>query len=1188
MKKELVILGFAFIGLFVVNSAQAQGTTVASGNCGAQGNNLTWVLTSDSVLTISGSGAMADYTYSSPWYSSYRHSIKEVVIGDSVTSIGNYAFYQCPNIISVTIPNSVITIGNYAFRNNNNLVTAIIPNSVITIGNYAFSGCIRLESTMISNSVITIGHYAFSGCVRLDSITIPNSVITIGTSAFAECSNLNSVIIGNSVITIGNSAFYLCRNLTVVSIPNSVKSIGSESFRLCSSLPSINIPNSVTSIGQSAFEDCSNLVSVIISDSVTIIENSTFYSCSSLTSVTIPSSVTSIRAYVFYSCSSLTSITIPNSVTSIGWATFFNCSNLTSITIGSGVTSIDDHAFSSCCGLTSITSHAITPPTLLGLYTFRGIPDTIPFYVPCQSYNSYRNAFGWKYFTNFANFTEFTDTNFVFDTTCSGITYNNNGFSISTGTGVYYRTNICGDSTVCLTLTEYSYVPITYYSDTICRVSNYIGNHFTNLTQTGVYYDTLQSINGCDSIICLSLFVDVAITYYSASICKDSTYTDSNFTNLTQAGIYYDTIQAINGCDSIVCLRLTVSPAIAYYYSAVYNGGSYTDNHFTNLTQAGVYYDTLQNVNGCDSIVCLTLFSPSQSTGSNLDFSFGTLANWQCYSGTCSGGNYITVPVMQIPGKHSVMNASALMQVGQFYDEYCPTIPKVPDGYNFSCRIGNSGIGAEVDGIEYELAVDSSNSFLTVHFAYIFEDPGHAYSDQPQFIIKIKDSTGKVLNYIDFTTNNMQGLACYTNNLIARNWTKIGYNLEPYIGQKIKLYLETWDCTLSGHFGYAYALAEAHPMQTDYVYCTKTVSLNAPNGFSSYLWTRNNNISWSDTAREINVLNPQDGEVFTCTINQEFGSTIQLKKVTIPTQVDADFLYGVKDKDNHVDFVSSNYQSWYDTCSQTATFVDLSFVMNNKKTFIQWEIPDLNAVSYDSLFTYTFPVSGTTPVMYRVHLTANAGNGCMDTFSQLITINPLSVFIIYDSATICQGKTYSDDNFTNLTQAGTYYDTLQSIYGCDSIIICLTLCLADKDTTIINAIICEKETYQENGFNESASGTYLKHLQNIYGCDSIVILNLTISDVGIVEMRHATSLRVYPNPTDGQLRIANYELREDAVIEIYDVVGRLYTPLPPLKGGISPFEGGRGMSEITIDISHLANGMYYLRIGEKVAKFVKE
>jgi len=97
-----------------------------SGSCGASGSNLAWELTNDGVLTISGSGKMADYGYKendrSPWYPK-RTNIKKLVIGNSVTSIGQGAFYECKSLTSITIPNSVTSIGGSAFGGCSNLVT---------------------------------------------------------------------------------------------------------------------------------------------------------------------------------------------------------------------------------------------------------------------------------------------------------------------------------------------------------------------------------------------------------------------------------------------------------------------------------------------------------------------------------------------------------------------------------------------------------------------------------------------------------------------------------------------------------------------------------------------------------------------------------------------------------------------------------------------------------------------------------------------------------------------------------------------------------------------------------------------------------------------------------------------------------------------------------------------------------
>ena len=255
-------------------------------------------------------------------------SLTSITIPNSVTSIGRGAFSNCSGLTSIVVDVENTT---YDSRENcnaiietatNTLITGcqntIIPNSVTSIGDVAFYYCSSLTSITIPNSVTSIGDYAFNNCDGLTSITIPNSVTSIGERAFWGCSGLTSVTIPNSVTSIGSSAFNNCDGLTSIVVDggnttydsreNCNAIIETATNTLITGCQNTIIPNSVTSIGDWAFCYC-------------------FY----LTSITIPESVTSIGRYAFVSCSSLTSITIPNSVTSIGYHAFDGCSSLDTI-----------------------------------------------------------------------------------------------------------------------------------------------------------------------------------------------------------------------------------------------------------------------------------------------------------------------------------------------------------------------------------------------------------------------------------------------------------------------------------------------------------------------------------------------------------------------------------------------------------------------------------------------------------------------------------------------------------------------------------------------------------------------------------------------------------------------------------------------------------------------------------------
>ena len=335
-------------------------------------------------------------------------SLTSLVIPDSVTNIGDYAFAFCRSLTDIIIPDSVTSIGNWAFWNCRSLTDIVIPDSVTSIGDNAFHFCSSLSNIAISDSVTSIGNNAFSDCRSLTDIVIPDSVTNIGDAAFCGCKSLRTIVIPDSVTSIGNNAFCDCSSLSNLVLPDSVTRIGGGAFSGCLLLeyisipknviclnvnPFVNwdgkleclspnyiyeddvlfnkdkskivsfrnqniesyiIPNSVTSIGDAAFSGCRSLSDIVIPNSVSSIGDAAFSGCRSLTEIVIPNSVTSIGGGVFWNCRSLSNIVIPNSVSSIGTWAFCGCKSLRSLVIPDSVTSIGDKAFQFCFSLTTI------------------------------------------------------------------------------------------------------------------------------------------------------------------------------------------------------------------------------------------------------------------------------------------------------------------------------------------------------------------------------------------------------------------------------------------------------------------------------------------------------------------------------------------------------------------------------------------------------------------------------------------------------------------------------------------------------------------------------------------------------------------------------------------------------------------------------------------------------------------
>lgn len=272
----LSLMPVSAVTAFAESENGGEVTTVDSGYCGADdgGENLRWTLDNNGVLTISGSGAMKDYTWDEnvrlDWYVR-KKDIRSVVLDNRITHIGNYAFDKCTNIESVrytdytgnagvALPKSVTTIGVHAFSDTGVTGTLKLPEHLTEIDSSAFYHCRKLNGELkLPNTVKEIGGFAFNSCGFTGKLELPASLENIGNDAFESCSGLTGKLTFPSKMNEIKSSIFHETGITEVVIPSSIKTVRDGAFNSCMNLKKVYLPTEIPKIYNRAFMNCSDV-----------------------------------------------------------------------------------------------------------------------------------------------------------------------------------------------------------------------------------------------------------------------------------------------------------------------------------------------------------------------------------------------------------------------------------------------------------------------------------------------------------------------------------------------------------------------------------------------------------------------------------------------------------------------------------------------------------------------------------------------------------------------------------------------------------------------------------------------------------------------------------------------------------------------------------------------------------------
>jgi gliding motility-associated-like protein len=349
----------------------------------------------------------------------------------------------------------------------------------------------------------------------------------------------------------------------------------------------------------------------------------------------------------------------------------------------------------------------------------------------------------------------------------------------------------------------------------------------------------------------------------------------------------------------------------------------------------------------------------SQDSCNNLDFENGNFNSWKGETG------FWDIDLVEKTNLGIIEGSQTIMKVKEMDINTCGNISVVAPGGLISARLGNDRPGQKIQTLSYTLNITEANSLFIYKYAVVLQDPGHSRKHQPYFKVNVFNEKKELIDpdcgsYKVVASSKLPGFKiCDVSTVVYKDWTTVGLNLSPYIGQKITIEFKTGDCALGEHFGYAYVDAYCSSLKIGSTYCTNAngVTLTAPIGFE-YLWDT------GETTQSINVDNPIDGKKYTCQLLSVTGCKVDISTVLVL-------------KDPIINFEVTN------ACDKKeVVFKNKTLYTDNSSNSFHWDFGDGTTSTIENPM-HIFPAKGN----YNVTFGLTNSLGCKFSITRSITIN---------------------------------------------------------------------------------------------------------------------------------------------------------------------------------------------------------